>query len=76
MSPRFSLVSGRIGISVAIAPRVILRRNTPRATGDCREFRQRLAVDVLAGDVDVDAFRRHRQQLAVLDLFRRRTEHD
>jgi hypothetical protein len=33
MSPRFSLVSGRIGISVAMAPRVILRRNSPRAIG-------------------------------------------
>ena len=74
MSPRCNLVSGRIGISVAVAPRAILRRNTPRASGDVGEFGQRLSVDVLAGDVDIDAFDRHRQQFAIIDLFRRRAD--
>src|SRR5512133_3875361 len=32
-SPRLTSVLGRMGISVAVAPRVILRRNTPRAAG-------------------------------------------
>ena len=35
MSPRQIVVFGRIGIEVATAPRVILRRNTPRAPGSC-----------------------------------------
>ena len=33
MSPRSIVVFGRIGIVVAVAPRVILRRKTPRAPG-------------------------------------------
>ena len=33
MSPRWILVFGRIGIVVAVAPRVIFRRKTPRAPG-------------------------------------------
>ena len=47
---------GRMGMSVAVAPRRILRRKTPRAPGQLRQLGQRLAVGVLAGDVDVDAF--------------------
>ncbi len=57
-----------------MAPRAILRRNTPRAHRRVGELGQRLSVDVLAGDVDIDAFRRHRQQFAILDLFGRRTD--
>ncbi len=33
MSPRWTSVSGRMGIEVAVAPRVIFRRKTPRAPG-------------------------------------------
>ena len=69
MSPRCNFVFGRIGMSVAVAPRVILRRNTPRAPGDLRQLGQRLAVDLLAGHVDIDTFDRHRQQFAVVDFF-------
>ena len=61
-------------MSVAVAPRVILRRNTPRAPGDCRQLGQRLAVDLLAGHIDIDAFDRHRQQLAIIDFLRRRAD--
>ena len=68
MSPRCNWVSGRIGMSVAVAPRVILRRNTPRAAGTLRQLGQRLSVDVLAGHVDIDAFDRHRQQFAIVDF--------
>ena len=34
-SPRCTVVVGRIGMSVAVAPRVILRRKTPRVSGTC-----------------------------------------
>ena len=34
-SPRLIVVVGRIGMSVAVAPRVILRRKTPRVSGIC-----------------------------------------
>ena len=67
MSPRCTFVSGRIGMSVAVAPRVILRRNTPRAAG-CAPARPTFAVDVLAGHVDIDTFHGHRQQLAIVDF--------
>ena len=35
MSPRWICVLGRMGIDVATAPRVIVRRKTPRALGSC-----------------------------------------
>ena len=61
-------------MSVAVAPRVIFRRNTPRAHGTLASSAKRLSVDLLVGDVDVDAFRRHGQQFAIFDLFRRRAD--
>ena len=61
-------------MSVAVAPRVIFRRNTPRAPGSARQLGQRLSVDLLAGHVDIDAFYRHRQQLAVVNFLGRGTD--
>ena len=75
MSPRWIVVFGRMGISVAVAPRVILRRKTPRAPGSSRQLGERLAVDRLVGHVDVDALDRHVQQLGVLDLLGVRPDH-
>ena len=57
-------------MSVAIAPRVIFRRKTPRGGGQSRQFGQRFAVDFFVGHVDIDAFHRHRQQLAIVNFFR------
>ena len=68
MSPRWILVFGRIGISVAVAPRVIFLRKTPARAGVLGQLGQRLAVDRLVCHVDVDALHRHVQQLRVLDF--------
>ncbi len=40
MSPRWIVVFGRMGIVVAVAPRVIFRRNTPRAAGSWASSRR------------------------------------
>ena len=55
-------------MTVAMAPRAILRRKTPRALRQLRQLRQRLAIDGLVRDIDVDAFDRHAQQLGIIDL--------
>ena len=68
MSPRWILVFGRMGISVAVAPRVIFRRKTPRDSGRLASSSQRLAVDRLVCHVDVNASHRHVQKLRVLDF--------
>ena len=74
-SPRLISVLGRMGISVAVAPRVILRRNTPRAAGRVGQLGERLAVDLFVRHQNVDALHRHGEQLAVLDFLRRCAEH-
>ena len=58
-----------------MAPRVILRRNTPARHRHGGKRSERLAINFLASDVDIDAFRWHREQFAVIDLLRPRTEH-
>ena len=57
MSPRQIMVLGRMGIDVATAPRMIFRRNTPRAPGILRHFGQCLPVHFLIAHVDVDRLR-------------------
>ena len=69
-SPRSTVVFARMGIEVAVAPRVIFRRKTPRISGMLGQFGEGLAVDRLVAHQDVDALHRHGQQLAILDLGR------
>src|SRR5215203_734761 len=71
MSPRLISVSGRIGISVPVAPRVILRRYTPRAQDDVARSARRCPSTFL---LNVEALYRNRQQLAVVDFLRRRAD--
>ena len=61
------LVFGRIGISVPVAPRTILRRKMPRATGNGASSASVLP-STLAGHVDVDTLRADGEQFGVLDL--------
>ncbi|OIQ64563.1 hypothetical protein GALL_538840 [mine drainage metagenome] len=45
------------------------QENAARCRRLC-DLDQRLSVHVLAGHIDVDTFRRHRQQFAIVDFFR------
>ena len=53
-------------MSIAVAPRVILRRNRPRAHGDWASSQSVLPSMSLLVEVDIETLRRHRQQLEVV----------
>ena len=55
-------------MSVAVAPRTIFRRNTPRAPGKFANSANVFPSTVFAGHIDVDAFDRHRQQFPIIDF--------
>ena len=61
-------------MSVAVAPRVILRRNTPRAQGAFASSASVFPSSLLAGHINIDASCRHRQQLAIVDFLRGRAD--
>ena len=70
MSPRLQLgVRQDRDVDRDRAPRDLAQEHAARGRR-LRQFLQRLAVDVLAGHVDIDAFDRHRQQLAIVDFLR------
>ena len=58
-------------MTVAVAPRTIRRRKTPRAARQGGKFHQRLAVHRLSADIYIYTFNRDIEQFGVVDLLRR-----